>query len=815
MVNSILSGYGLVFFSTKPLVGLLFMLATFVVPAQGLAGLGALLLSNGWAYFLGFSREEIRGGYYAYNGLLTGLALGLTYQINGPFVLMLLMASLLGVLIAASLQSLFRNYLFIPVLSAPFVLTTWLVLVADQGFHGLIYTLEPFETTFLVGVFPEALDLFLRSLGASFFQLTPIAGLLIFAGLLLYSRFALVLAVVGLISGSVIYSLLKGDPVDLHRNLIGFNFILTAVAIGGVWTVPGMDTLVLAAAGSGLCAMIAAASTTLLAPLSLPALAFPFIATTCVMIFALRQRPLRQGRSTWRFQTLIVPEKSPEMNVKKQRNAKTRFLRPETPGFALPVSGEWTVTQGTEGEHTHRHSWSHAWDFEIHDDSGKPHREQGAVLEDYYSFNMPVYAPAEGKVVTVVNHIEDNPLGLVNTEENWGNLIILWHYGSVYTACCHLRRGTAAVSEGESVRQGQLIGRVGNSGRSSVPHLHFHAQNNPHIGAASIHAELLHYLTSSASTSLYHTHGIPSQGERIRPLPIDDRIFRAAGFPLGRKYLFEISCGRKSWRETWETELDFSGNRFLVCAASGARIRYTVNPYALLLLDYEGPPDTGLYWLFLGLPRLPMTTEKVGWKDELDGGLMLPLMKRFLSDLLDPFHSFARVQTASRFNGTGSGFVVQTDLAHKGVLAGRKFKKVRITSSLDPQRGLFSLTSEMDGGRIFSLAQMPSPTIGGADHIGSIDRSDSRNPKPEVHDEGETIGILADPLLRRASDQSVSWLWRGKRKDRGLFRGLFQPGGHGKVRCLPEQRSQDPQDRPEELSGRTEGRVAQLPEGGS
>ncbi|PKN61577.1 MAG: hypothetical protein CVU57_28910 [Deltaproteobacteria bacterium HGW-Deltaproteobacteria-15] len=789
MVNSILSGYGLVFFSVKPLVGLLFMLATFVVPEQGLAGLVSLLLSNGWAYLLGFPREDIKGGYYAYNGLLTGLALGLTYQINGPFLLMLLLASLLGVLIAASLQSLFRHYLFIPVLSTPFVLTTWIVLAADQDFHGLIYTLAPFETTFPVVALPKTLDFFFRSLGASFFQLTGVAGLLICAGLLLYSRFALVLAVVGLVSGSFVYTLLKGDPVDLHRNLIGFNFILTAVAIGGVWSIPGIDSLILAAAASGLCAMIAAASNTLLAPLSLPALAFPFIATTGIMIFSLRQRGLAS-----RFQTLLVPEKNPEMNVKRQRSAKTRFLSPGAPGFVLPVSGEWTVTQGPEGEHTHKQAWSHAWDFEIHDESGNPHREDGTDLDAFYSFNMPVYAPADGKVVAVVNHIEDNPLGQVNTEDNWGNLVIIWHYGRVYTACCHLRRGTAAVSEGESVRQGQLIGRVGNSGRSSVPHLHFHAQNNPHIGASSIDAELLHYLTSSGSTGLYHTHGIPRQGERIRPLSIDDRIFRAAGFPLGQEWIFEISCGLKSRKETWETELDFSGNRFLVCATSGSRIRYTVNRYALLLLDYEGPPDTGLYWLFLGLPRLPMTSEKVGWKDELDGGLMLPLMKRFLSDLLDPFYSFTRVETASRFSGTGSGFVVQTDLAHTGLLAGRKFKNVRITSSLDPQRGLFSLTSEMDGERIFSLAQKPSPTIGGADHIGSIDRSDSRNPKPEVHDEDRTIGILADPFLRRISDQSVSRLWRGKRQDRSLFRGVFQPGSHGKVRCLSEQRSQDPQD---------------------
>ncbi|RJR48107.1 MAG: hypothetical protein C4576_08815 [Desulfobacteraceae bacterium] len=704
MLNSILTGYALVFFSSQPMVGALFLVATFIIPAQGLAGLASLLISNLWAYCLGCSREEIKGGYFAYNGLLTGLALGLTYEVNGPFLLMLFIAGLLGVLIASSLQALFRQYLFIPVLSTPFVLTTWLVLAAAQHFHGLIYTLEPYEVTILPGAFPQWLDFFFRSAGATFFQLTAVAGLLVSIGLLLYSRFALILAVAGLISGSVVYSLLRGDPADLQRNLIGFNFILTAIAVGGVWTVPGIDTLALALAGGALCAIVAAASAALLSSLHLPSLAFPFIATTCIMIYALKHR----GPAS-RFQTLAFPEKTPETNIKRQRNARTRFLRPQVPGFVLPVSGEWTVTQGREGEHTHKHGWTYAWDFEIQDEWGRSFREDGLSAEDFYSFNMPVYAPADGKVVTAVNHIDDNPVGQVNTVDNWGNLVIVWHYGNIYTTYCHLRRGTASVSEGELIRQGQVIGKVGNSGRSAVPHLHFHVQNNHEIGAASVEAEILHYVSSVGSRGFYHTHGIPEQGEHVRSLAAEERVFHAAGLPLGRRWRYAVSPEGRNREEIWETEIDFAGNRFLVCKARRSRIRYMANRYVLLLLDYEGPRDAGLYWLFLGLSRLPMTSEKVAWKDELDGGLMLPPLKRILSDLLEPFHSFVRVETESRFNGTGSNFVVSTDLAQKGFLAGKKFRNVRITSIFDLHRGLVSLTSEIDNEPVFSLAQIPAP----------------------------------------------------------------------------------------------------------
>ena len=48
----------------------------------------------------------------------------------------------------------------------------------------------------------------------------------------------------------------------------------------------------------------------------------------------------------------------------------------------------------------------------------------------------------------------------------------------------HLQPGTVAVSRGESVAAGQLLGRVGNSGNSSEPHVHLHLQDStrPYFG---------------------------------------------------------------------------------------------------------------------------------------------------------------------------------------------------------------------------------------------------------------------------------------------------------------------------------------------
>lgn len=699
-LTGIFSGYSQVFFSTKWYVGLIFLAATLIAPVQGGAGFLALLLSNFWAMIFGFSKDHIEEGYFAYNGLLIGLALGLIYRINSAFFIMILIATLLGVFIAASLRSVFERYLFIPVLSTPFVLTTWGIIAAGGQFPGLIYTPEPYQLSFSPSVLPSFVEFFTSSLGAAFFQLNILAGILIAIGLLLFSRQAFILALIGLTSGSVIYILLKGNPSNLTTGLIGFNFALTAIAVGGIWSVPGFASFFLAASSGAICAVIAAASTFLLQPLKLPALAFPFVVTTSFIIYALKHRGIVS-----RFKTITVPETSPEKNLKRHKNARSRFVSGEVPVFDLPVSGVWTITQGFDGEHTHKSLWRHAWDFEIFDEDGERHRKGGSILENFYSFNMPVFAPADGKVVTVMNHIEDNPVGQVDTENNWGNVVIMWHYDNVYSALCHLKMGSIAVNEGETIRYGQMIGKVGNSGRSPFPHLHFQVQTSHEIGAPTIPSELMHYVRMGGETAFYQTHGCPVTGEKISPLQTESEVFDTAFFYTGRSLTFNARCPDKDWNEIWETDIDFLGNRYLICREQNARIRFFVNRKVLLFLDYEGPRNVGLHWFFLAVPRLPMTTGRVHWKDELPGDMILSKPARLLFDLAEPVFSFVRLSSSSHLLRVGNEISVETILNASGLLAPNRLKRIRCLSIFELQKGLISVTAKAGQEVLFELTR--------------------------------------------------------------------------------------------------------------
>lgn len=73
----------------------------------------------------------------------------------------------------------------------------------------------------------------------------------------------------------------------------------------------------------------------------------------------------------------------------------------------------------------------------------------------------PVYAAADGVV------------GSVRFERGYGNVVRLRHQGGMLTLYAHLSRFAPGLRAGVRVRQGQTIGRVGSTGMSTGPHLHY------------------------------------------------------------------------------------------------------------------------------------------------------------------------------------------------------------------------------------------------------------------------------------------------------------------------------------------------------
>jgi hypothetical protein len=91
-------------------------------------------------------------------------------------------------------------------------------------------------------------------------------------------------------------------------------------------------------------------------------------------------------------------------------------------------------------------------------------------------FGEQVYAPCNGLVIAAKNTVLDNTEASmqVSRADGMGNFIVLDCKG-IIVSMSHLQHQSLKIRQGQSVRAGDPLGRVGNSGFSQEPHLHFQA----------------------------------------------------------------------------------------------------------------------------------------------------------------------------------------------------------------------------------------------------------------------------------------------------------------------------------------------------
>lgn len=104
------------------------------------------------------------------------------------------------------------------------------------------------------------------------------------------------------------------------------------------------------------------------------------------------------------------------------------------------------------------------------------------VNANWTFYGKPVLAVADARVVKAVDRYPDQiPLESkpVTIEEADGNYVILALGHHRFAFYAHLEPGSITVKPGDRVAAGQVIGRLGNSGSSTGPHLHFQIMNRP------------------------------------------------------------------------------------------------------------------------------------------------------------------------------------------------------------------------------------------------------------------------------------------------------------------------------------------------
>lgn len=676
--------YAQIYFANSVGFGLALMLVSFADIGVGVSGLITIVVCHLCTVFFNFNRAYIFDGAYTFNALMVGLAMGGLYQLSAAYIIVLVIAAMLCFFFTVWLSGRLAAS-GLPMLSLPFLLTIWIIFLGVANFSefGLAgkqqYSLQEWYPQIFSWIsgqvdrwpFHDAVHLYLRSLSAIFFQYNDLAGAIIALALLRYSRISFALTVYGFLIGYFFYYYLEGDFTPLVYSYIGFNFMLTAIALGGFFLVPSAKSHLLLLFVVPVTALLLSGLHTVFSKLSLPLFSLPFNIIVVVMVGALHMRFKAAG-----LQLVQLQQYRPELNHYKSIYFKKRFQSQTFYHISLPVMGEWNISQGHNGAITHKEEWQHAWDFDVRDQEGFSYRAPGQDLKDFYCYDLPVVAPSYGWVVKVFDGVADNMISDINLAQNWGNTIVIKHAEGLYSKLSHLKPHSILVKEGDYVSKGELIAHCGSSGRSPEPHLHFQLQATPYIGSRTLRYPIAYYLVKNRDAYEFHAFDYPREGQVLRNVVLHPLLAGAFAFVAGKELKWMINEKGKDRQEVWTLHVDAYNKQYVYCKRTGS-VAYFVNDGTLFYFtDFYGEQSSFLHRFYLHCQKVLL-----GWypgvllEDWLMPASFFGPVSRALQDFAAPFFHFLTGSYQCTMT-LAEGLPPESGLMLRSVATGKFFNRV-------------------------------------------------------------------------------------------------------------------------------------------
>jgi hypothetical protein len=168
--------------------------------------------------------------------------------------------------------------------------------------------------------------------------------------------------------------------------------------------------------------------------------------------------------------------------------------------------------------------------------SGRLFSGDGKKCTDYYCYGSDLLAVANGTVVEARDGIPEgvppNNYAATTLQNVFGNSVILDIGDGRYAAYAHIIPGTLTVGIGETVTQGQVVGKLGNSGNTTGPHLHFHlCKGRDGLASEGLPFSFAQYdLLGSVPSADVETGGVwtPSGAPQVRTaeMPMLDQVVK-------------------------------------------------------------------------------------------------------------------------------------------------------------------------------------------------------------------------------------------------------------------------------------------------
>jgi urea transporter len=703
-IKSVINSYSVLFFSQNRVLGIILLVVSFFNTTSGLAGLSCVIFSLLVCKLLKLGGDDLQRGIYSFNSLLLGIAFGAFYHVNLLFVIWLLVACIL-VIIAAVILAQRLGKIGLPMLSLPFILIFWMVLLASNSIFnmGLLqkssYLLAEIYAGpdnlagidgYLAFVLPPFVSLFFRSLSAILFQHNILAGMLITIGMVIHSRIAFSLLIISFIAAYGFNSITHTYPEGISYYHLGANFLMTSVAIGSFFTIPSLRSYLLAILCIPLGFIVINALTGFMSVHALPIFSLPFCIVNISLLYFLTLR-----KPAGKLQLARVQHYAPERNLYQFLNLRNRLNDLKYFKLNLPFMGYWTVSQGYNGAITHKGDWGQALDFVICDEEQNTFQYPGTLPEHFYCYNKPVLACGDGIIELVVNHIEDNAIGEQNLKDNWGNTVVIFHATGLYSKVSHLKKKSIKVKPGDVIKQGDLLGFCGNSGRSPQPHLHFQIQATPYIGSKTLSYPFAYYFNRVDNKNSLASYSVPSEGELIGNPEVNTSIKKA--FDLQPGYTAKLTRENGA-TESWEVFKDELGQSCIYCKTTGAAAYFINNGTMFYFTSFYGDQQSLLYYFYQAAYKIIFNhTETMLVNDEFPLHLTANKTLLCLQDFVAPFYRFINISYQNNSQVKKTGLSVRSEQYMK--VAGKKTPIMEATLCIDHD-SLQALSINLNGKHI-------------------------------------------------------------------------------------------------------------------
>lgn len=645
-IDGVLLSYAQIFFSNKKWFGFCLLLLTLIHPINALISIATVLLALIFGLFFNFNRHNLQTGVYTYNTLLVGLGIASLYQINQTTIIVMAIYSLLSLFLSVILTNSFSKR-GLAILTIPFLLCIWILHVSHTAYGNLeAITEHTHNIGFLQSIFnnfsslidflpfADALHIFFKSLSAIFFIYNDLVGFVIALLLLIYSRISFSLIVWGFTIGAVFFSFFLGDYKVLIFEYMSFNFILIAIALGGFFVLPSWKAYLFQLFSIGLGCFFVSTFDAIFTPFSLPIYSLPFVIVVLLSLMALQLRLNTNG-----IELVTNQQYQPEKNFYKNYYDKLRFKANTFYHIYLPIMGEWHIPQGIDGGITHLDQWKYAWDFDITNQDGNTYQNLGVELKDFYCYELPIIAPCNGYIVAIHDNIDENPIGGVNTDQNWGNTLVIKVDEGFYIQLSHFKRNSFKVNYGDYVHTGQILGHCGNSGRSPEPHIHFQMQITPDIGSKTIEYPIAYYFVKNKKNQLqFKSFDYPKQGETVCNILPTSNLQQAFTFLPNHHIFWQVNENEKLREEKWFIGVNALNKSYLYDAQTNSYAFFKNDGILFYFYDFIGNKKSLLFHFYLAMQKIMLANYKnVEITDWIMPNYIYPKKIQWLQDFIAPF----------------------------------------------------------------------------------------------------------------------------------------------------------------------------------